>query len=501
MASQGACFNVTTTAISGSGTITTGSFVSGSILYKYYKFEGTTGGDDFTASLNILSGSTGQAKLLLVGGGGTGADQTSFINGGTTYDVEAAGGGGGGGVVYYNQIPISSGSYLIQVAGEQRNLSTNGRGNNGKNTTFKLVNNFSYPAFNSNILTAYGGGGGGKAGIYHRLSPSAYFSYTYSPTAGGSGGGGGQAYIGGGTSGGSAGAGTLSPNGLYNNPQGNVGGNAESNYPNAAVSTAGGGGGAGASGSSAIIPISSPADAARPGGSALSFNIINTAWTLAGGGGGASYNTVGANGGGNYGAGGDGFNKNGTNSNPYGGYGLALIVIPVCSLDTYNCTQYKIAGGATGGTITYIPCGSNNKLVSASIDFGYTGSVCTYVAGGYPTSTGTVTLTASGSCNQPNPIPINITCPSGSVKTPVYTYNYSLPGQCYPTPSSCQRTYYPQQIINYVDVNNVSQSIVVGSSFTGTGTICAKTTPTPTISAGTITYSGLICAYYCSSSV
>jgi hypothetical protein len=146
--------------------------------------------------------------------------------------------------------------------------------------------------------------------------------------------------------------------------------------------------------------------------------------------------------------------------------------------------------------MTYLPCDSQT-LTTTTIDFGYTGSACLYKAGGYPTTTGTVTLTETGSCNTFIPIAPSVTCPTGSVKTPVYVYNWSIPGQCYPTPTFCQRQFYPTRTLNYVDVNAVSQSVSVGGWFTGTGQVCARAVPTPTISAGTVTNSGLICGYYC----
>ena len=76
MSTQGSCISASVSTISGSGLITSGTFVSASVLYQYYQFETADYTDptyqSFTASLNILSGSTGQAKLLIVGAGGSG---------------------------------------------------------------------------------------------------------------------------------------------------------------------------------------------------------------------------------------------------------------------------------------------------------------------------------------------------------------------------------------------------------------------------------------------
>jgi hypothetical protein len=493
MSSQGACISASVTSITGSGLITSGTFSSASVLYQYYKFEMSDNNDpaltSFTASLNILSGSTGQAKLLVVGGGGTGADQGA-IAAGFTYTVESAGGGGAGGVVYYNQIPIQSGSYQIGIAKAQGTV-----GSNGYNSYFKLTNNFVYPAFTSSVITAYGGGSGGKAGRYHQNSPSRDFYYTIQPGNGGSGGGGGQVYGGGAQAGGYS----VTPNGLTNNYQGNRGGGAEDSGPS--TSGAGGGGGSATSGSTPIAPYSSNQAASGNGGTPLSFNLTGTSISVAGGGAGSSYNNIGTNGGGSYGVGGNAYKFNGTNSIPYGTGGAVIIAYPICLSDSDNCKTYTIRGGASGGTITYIPC-DTQVTQSTTIDFGYTGSFCTYNVAGYPTSTGTVVLTQTGSCNNFIPIPPTVTCSGGQVKTPLYLWNWATTSQCYPTPTSCQRQYYNSTTIYYTDYqgNSVTQSF--GGGFSGgSGQVCARDTPAPTITRGSITKSSTICAYYCSGSI
>jgi len=500
--SQGSCISASASTINGSGAISSGTFLSGSALYQYYLFTMTDLEDEtanFTASLNIHSGSTGQAKVLIVGGGGTGADQTSFTPQGSsiTYDVEAAGGGGGGGVVYYNNFPLSSGSYQIGIAPAQASVQTN-----GKNSWIKLPNNLTYPAFYTNQLTAYGGGAGGKTGKYTQISPSQRFYYTIGPGTSGTGGGAGQA-----NRGGTAGAGaSLTPNGIdANGYQGYNGGDAGDPYPNTGQSSAGGGGGAGGLGESSIFPI-----IVGDGGAYATFNLTGTSISVGGGGAGVSNNTDGTITLSDYARGGNGYRKNGTNSYPKGTAGIVIISWPICILDSNNCKEYRISGGATGGTTTYIPCGTQTPQTT-TIDFGYTGSVCTYNVAGYPTATGTVTLTQTGSCNSFIPIFPSLTCSGSQVKTPVYLYSWEVPRACYPSQTSCQRYLVATATINYVDYLGVSQSIQVGGGFgSNTGQVCARDFPTPTIQCGSvtggfgncaITKSGLVCAYYCSGSI
>jgi hypothetical protein len=160
--SQGACISASVTYVTGSGSITSGSFVSGGVTWDYYQFANTKNpitsasvNLDFEASLNILSGSTGQAKLFLVAGGGAGG-----YSGGNTYGQSAAGGGGGGGIVYYNQFPLSIGSYNIKVGiGGGNPLNSGIQGRTGNNSTFTY--NIPYSPFTSSVITAYGGGKGG----------------------------------------------------------------------------------------------------------------------------------------------------------------------------------------------------------------------------------------------------------------------------------------------------------------------------------------------------
>lgn len=493
--SQGACIVASTNTISGSGLITSGTFASGSVLYQYYKFETQDYTDptyqSFTASLNILSGSTGQAKLLIVGAGGAGG---SGNNTPSSADF-AAGGGGGGGVVYYNNFPISSGSFEIAVGGATTQISAASTGSNGRNSYIKLPNNITYTPFTSSFLTAYGGGGGGW-GQLDGVLPYTCLSTNGAPgpTTGGIG-----IYS---TQCGSRNAPDTiytTLNGLTLAPQGFKGGNITVGAASQMIAT--GGGGAATSGSNLASPFTS---LASNGGDGLNFNLTGTTIGISPGGGGQAGGNTGligtcVNSGSAYGRGGQGERDGNTNQLNFGFGGVVIITWPICLADSDNCREYVIRGGASGGTMTYLPCDSQT-ITTTTIDFGYTGSACLYKVAGYPTTTGTVTLTETGSCNTFIPIAPTVTCTTGS-KTPVYVYDWSIPGQCYPSNTSCQRLFYPTQTVNYVDVNAVSQSVQVGGWFTGTGQLCARSQPTPTITGGTLTNSGLICAYYCSSSI
>jgi hypothetical protein len=468
--SQGACIVASTNTISGSGLITSGTFAS-----------------DFA------------------------------------WQVVTTGGGGGGGILYYNNFPLSSGSYEIGIG-----KATSGPGGFlsdgvdsgaisgllGQPSWIKLPNNFVYTPFSNSYLVGYGGGGSAVQGSYSIVSPqrrvfirnfngqSSTSSLFLGNLYNGSGGGGGNVVsstINGGTP--SAVGGMLpGPNGGLNGvSQGNTGGLGlgGANIAGFCIDGTGvGGGGGGAAG--ANRQLTAGGTASSGGGIGAVFNLTGTPTYYAGGGGGRATTSGGATGRGlgSYGCGGNG-SLYGNDMN--GQAGVVIIAWPICLADSDNCREYVIRGGASGGTMTYFPCDSQT-LTTTTIDFAYTGSACLYKVAGYPTTTGTVTLTETGSCNTFIPIAPTVTCTTG-VKTPVNIYDYSLPGQCYPTPSSCQRQFYPTQTINYVDVSGVSQSVQVGGWFTGTGQVCARSQPTPTITGGTLTNSGLICGFYCSGSI
>jgi hypothetical protein len=181
---QGACITATITKTAGTGSVTSGSFFSASVVWNYIQFENTVDPNNvsssFEATLNILSGSTGQAKLLVVAGGGAGG-YGACVLAPSSCNSTAAGGGGGGGVVYYDNFPIASGSYTISVGAGGGDNGAPGR--QGANTTF--TNNIPYTPFTSSVITAYGGGRGG-----YIINNGYGSSYTYvAGVSGGSAGG------------------------------------------------------------------------------------------------------------------------------------------------------------------------------------------------------------------------------------------------------------------------------------------------------------------------
>lgn len=505
MSSQGSCFNVTTSKLSGSGSISSGSFISGGFVWDYYQFETTDYTNptysSFTASLNVLSGSTGQAKLLIVGAGGAGG------SGATPNAINyAAGGGGGGGVVYYNNFPLSSGSFEIAVGGATTQASSLATGSNGRNSYFKLPNNITYAPFTSPFLTAFGGGGGGWGEVDGTLPFTCLsFNGTPSSTTGGVG-------IYSTQCGAGSALNTLYSNlgGISGNPQGYKGGDIDS-VPSGQT-LASGGGGAGAIPPTLTASQINLGTLASKGGDGLQFNLTGTPIYFSPGGGGQAGGTTGATGlgGDTYGRGGQGERDGNTTSVNFGFGGVVIIAIPRCATNLNICTEYRILGGATGGTITYIPCGTST-VASASINTGYTGSVCTLKVGSFPSSTGTVTLTQTGSCNSFIPLAATQSCASGTIQTPAFIYDWEVPIACYPTPSNCERYRTATSTINYVDYLGVSQSVTVGGGFgSNTGQICARELPTPTILCNTltggfgncaITKTSLVCGYYCSGSV
>jgi hypothetical protein len=275
--SQGACISSSVTYVTGSGGITSGSFVSASITWSYIQFVNTidpvSNSSSFEATLNITSGSTGQAKLFLVAGGGAGG-YGGCVPAPVSCNSTAAGGGGGGGIVYYNEFPLSVGSYNISVgAGGGNPLNGGIPGRQGANTTFTY--NIPYTPFTSSVITAYGGGKGGY------ITNDGY---------------GGTDFVAG-ASGGSAGGTVVCSNGdganqiiqaccdglggLNNANQGNdaLGGIAgSSNYQGT------GGGGAGTPGAQ-TNGVGGPL--VSVGGDGASYNLTGTTLTYAAGGGGA----------------------------------------------------------------------------------------------------------------------------------------------------------------------------------------------------------------------
>lgn len=356
---QGSCVIATTTSITGSGTITTGSFISGGFYWDYYQFENTADlisvSSSFTASLNILSGSTGQAKILVVAGGGAGG-YAPGVPCPVSFENTAAGGGGGGGVVYYNQFPISSGSYEIVVGAGGGNAG----GRQGADSYIKLTNDFAYTPFTSSFITAKGGGKGGYVS-----QPCGTPKSVVAPTAGGSGGGAARpdsfATQGGASSNGN------SLGGLNGANQGNSGGgcfNSLSTGIQYNVQGAGGGGSATSGSNAEFVPDSNSLTTA--GGNGLTFNLIGTSLTYAAGGGAAAIGPAGKsspNGSGTSGFG-NGGHADVTNLNigSIATSGVVIIAIPRCAA-AFDCKTFAISG--SGGTIGYLAC-TNYGFVTQS---------------------------------------------------------------------------------------------------------------------------------------
>jgi len=367
--SQGSCFTITTSTISGSGLITTGSFVSGGVYWDYYKFETADYTDptyqSFTASLNILSGSTGQAKILIVGAGGAGGSGNSGF--GIDPQNFAAAGGGGGGVVYYNQFPIISGSYEIGVAGATTQINALATGSNGINSYIKLPNNLTYTPFTSSFLTAYGGGGGGWGEVDGTMP------FTCLSTNGGRGSTTGGIGIVSSQCGARNAPDTLytTLNGITLGPQGFKGGDIETTSVESQP-LASGGGGAGSIGQVLTTSMISNGIYASSGGDGLNFTLTGTPFGVSPGGGGEAYGDSGSvgsciNSGSAYGRGGKGERDGNTGEINFGFGGVVIVAIPRCST-AFDCKTFAISG--SGNTVNYLEC-SNFGFTTSSTNIPY----------------------------------------------------------------------------------------------------------------------------------
>jgi hypothetical protein len=140
-----------TTAISATGG-RMGTFVSGGITYQYHDFE-TVG----TNSLNILSGFTNQAQILVVAGGGPGGQSA---------------GGGGGGIIYRNNITLVQNNYSVVVGagGLPFSLGPGGttvgssQGGNSQFTPTWVAQGGGYGGYSGYLATPNGNGNGGNGG-------------------------------------------------------------------------------------------------------------------------------------------------------------------------------------------------------------------------------------------------------------------------------------------------------------------------------------------------
>lgn len=357
--SQGSCITATTTSITGSGGVSTGSFISGGLYWQYYAFENSANvklgvSSSFVLSLNILSGSTGQAKLLVVGGGGGGGFNPgdSCIN---PYidTIGSAGGGGGGGVVYYNQFSLSSGSYEISVGagGYGADLLLSNRiGGNGSVSYFKNKS-YEYTPFTSSFITAYGGGGG--AGNTNNCIGAGYGL----GNTGASSGGGSQTAIA------SDFVPAVAPYGYTGGVPPVIQGSGAGSMTGSPYANDRAMGGGGAATSSANITDTYNPFAGSPAGDGLFYNLTGTALGFGAGGGGVRWTNTGTGvltgngaGWGNAGSGGTG-GFGGRFSIPRGSEpglnGIVIIAWPICS-SNFSCKTFDITGST--GTLSYLPC-------------------------------------------------------------------------------------------------------------------------------------------------
>tara|TARA_R110000751_G_scaffold33174_1_gene82841 strand:+ start:375 stop:1826 length:1452 start_codon:yes stop_codon:yes gene_type:complete len=390
-------FGGANSCISASGADSSGTFLSGSQVWEYYKYS-VTGSGSFT----ITQGSTIDARIFIVAGGG-GGGITAF-NGESLN--ESAGGGGAGGVVY-NTFRIGQGTYPLYV-GDGGAGGVVGEESWVKFPFFDNTEQIQYITSGSR-LTAEGGGFG--AWFTSKAGPGA--SPAKTDAAGGGSGGGGCAslrWVGGyivGTYGG----------GRY--PQGFDGGDADGTSCTSTTSTtATGGGGAGGASLDTDCSLGS-SEKLRAGGPGEVYMVDGTNTEYAYGGAAmragswaAATSDTGSQSTRARGAGGwatsDSYPATGGKS--IGRPGEIVIMVPVCQLDLTECTEYTVSGGTGGGNFTYIPCGENS-ITSSVVVGGYNQTICSYpvsLPSAYPSASGDVNYVAEGACNSytpPTPTP------------------------------------------------------------------------------------------------
>ena len=143
-------------------------FVSNSVTYSYWMWQGVFPFDNTTgstqnrtsniATFDIFSGSTLNARLLTIGGGGGAGGATGIYNNATfTWEGNmAVAGGGAGGLVEFNNFPLIPGHYnIIAGAGGVNGIS-------GLSSSITLPIAIAAP-FTSSYVVAYQGGRGGSA--------------------------------------------------------------------------------------------------------------------------------------------------------------------------------------------------------------------------------------------------------------------------------------------------------------------------------------------------
>jgi hypothetical protein len=482
--------------ISASGGDEIGTFYSGSQVWKYHKFN-TLG----TGSFTIHSGSTSEAKVLLIGGGG-GGGRTINTNQPSGLEAEDVAGGGGAGGVLFLEYTLTPRTYDLFVGdGGESN-------ENGEDTQM-------YPLYDTNDqigeyfptasqLTAEGGG----YGAYVTYFATGWPFYRGGKNASGGGSGGGGVFQ------------TVVklpdasrvrvdfPQGSGRVGQGNDGGYNTPNDPDGGGQSqvrVSGAGGAGSQGEDAGWIFSS--QYIGRAGEGINLNVDGTPqWYAAGGPGLFKGGWLPANNGNlTYGAGGygnsDSSEPSPTNQESKGRQGIIVIMYPLCQqeLDD-NCTQYTVNGGANGGEFTYVSCASAS-LETYSIGPTEEGLICSYDVDDYPSTTGDVILLETGSCEEWFPFITGSTCDtaSGEETIPITLIELvcNTPPVGFGPPSNVT---YPGYIT--VRWENYLGNIVQGEFSTGTHYICGKAdsayvalyTVGASWSFGT---TDTICAYYC----
>lgn len=274
----------------------------------------TSGGNTihtFTTSgtFTVISGTTGNISILVVGGGGGG--------GGVSAGGDA--GGGAGGVIYNATYSVTNGTHSVTVG------SGGAAGSNGNNSIFET-------------LTAVGGGLGANS----------------NGANGGNGGSGGGA---------GASTSTVQSGGTATSGQGHNGGINKVGNPH----PAGGGGGASQQGGDGGLDIhGSPCGSCGGyGGNGTAYSISGSSVYYGGGGGGSTYfGNTGIGGTGGLGGGGNGFSGSSTGNgfagtaNTGGGGG---------GTSSYGSPFVGGAGGSGIVIISYPTSGATNKIPTKSL--------------------------------------------------------------------------------------------------------------------------------------
>jgi len=392
-------YGAANSCVTARGTTDSGSFASGSQIWNYYKYSNVG-----SASFEVLAGSTVDARIFMVAGGGGGGYSLDNSIGGLS-----AGGGGAGGVVF-TTARLGTGTYPLYV-GSGSDAATFVNSGSGEESWIDIdpaLIPSSYLSYftSGSRLTAEGGG----SGAWFTDLANGFGSGTgkVDASGGGSGGGGIQALRW--TN--PAGTGiVVGQRGGGRNPQGNNGGISDGFLCQVGGTETTATGGGGAKSGSANTDCEFSDGYQTPGGEGEFYNVNGLATQYAYGGAsmrsgvweaapydsGSAVSRV-------PGAGGWGTSDlyTATTDKEKGVKGEIVLIVPICQTETTECTTYTVTGGATGGNLTYVPCGAND-ITSSAIVAGSTVDVCSFPITGtypYPSGSGTVNFSAGTSCNE-----------------------------------------------------------------------------------------------------